>query len=229
MKKKTVAIFSLLLSDFYTVMRSKVSFMQRDKVEFAKEGVTQAQLDAIGPMLKEYNDLPTDDELLGDEVIATQAKNKIKEQLHTKIEDVLNKVANKYGAESGYYRKFGIHSLSKLDGGKLLIGARRVLRVGKSMLTDLAEKGLTQAMLTDLETVTEEFDVALANQEDTASDRGIATDNRIEKANAIYTLVVKYCDVGKRIWVSTNEAKYNDYVIYDTPSGKPEEPVVAKA
>jgi len=228
MKKKTVALFSLTLAEFYTVMKAKLSFMLRDKAEFAKEGITQAQLDAIGPMLKEFNDLPTDEELVGDEVIATQAKNELKDQLHSKIEGVLNKAANKYGTESGYYRKFSIHSLSKLDGADLLVGALRVARVAKSMLADLTVQGLTQAMITDLETVTSEFEVALGKQEDTISDRDIASDLRIEKANAIYTLVVKYCDVGKRIWVSTNQAKYNDYVIYDTPPDKPDAPPPAK-
>jgi hypothetical protein len=97
------------------------------------------------------------------------------------------------------------------------------------MLDDLAEKGLTQQMLDDLETVIGEFDNALSMQEDAISSRDIATEERIEKANAIYAIVSKHCDTGKRIWVSSNQAKYNDYVIYDTPSGKPEEMTDAKA
>lgn len=42
------------------------------------------------------------------------------------------------------------------------------------------------------------------------------------KGNALYKAIVKICNTGKDIWYETNESKYNDYVIYNTPSGKPE-------
>lgn len=53
------------------------------------------------------------------------------------------------------------------------------------------------------------------------SDRDIATENRIEALNALYALVMKYAGTGQDIFYEENEAKYNDYVIYDTPSGLP--------
>jgi MinD-like ATPase involved in chromosome partitioning or flagellar assembly len=34
--------------------------------------------------------------------------------------------------------------------------------------------------------------------------------------------VVKYADTGKDIWITKSEAKYNDYIIYDIPSGTDE-------
>lgn len=36
----------------------------------------------------------------------------------------------------------------------------------------------------------------------------------------------RLCGAGKNIFVNTDEAKYNDYVIYNTPSGTDETPSV---
>ena len=33
----------------------------------------------------------------------------------------------------------------------------------------------------------------------------------------------KISEIGKEIWEGVNEAKYNDYLIYDTPTGQPVE------
>lgn len=219
MKKKVVPVFRILLSDFYSVMTAKVSYMKRDKVEFAGEGVDESEFDEITQMLKDFSDLPTDEEMVGNGIVATQNKDKVKEMVKKHITTILNKAANRYGTESGYYRKFGISDLSHLDGPELLTSARRVLRVAKGLQTALAEKGLTEAMLTNLASAIDLFDDAIAQQEDTIADRDIATELRTESANSIYVLVAKLCDTGKRIWEQTNEAKYNDYVIYDSPGG----------
>ena len=48
-------------------------------------------------------------------------------------------------------------------------------------------------------------------------DRDDKTEARIAMGNALYALVLKYCDYGKTEFEYTSPAKYNDYIIY-TPS-----------
>ena len=228
-KKPAVQIFKIRLGVFYTYMMTKLGFMKRDSVEFVKQGVDQDKIAEVEDLLTEYSEIPTDDELIGAQMNATAEKDSARDKLRASISEIIDRAASKYGANSGYYRKFGIYTLSEIDGGELSSGARRVFRVGTSLISELASEGLTQAMLDAVKENNLIFDKALANQEDAISDREIAAEERIERANYIYGLMSNYCDKGKRIWVSTNQAKYNDYVIYDTPSGKPEEPVVAKA
>ena len=48
---------------------------------------------------------------------------------------------------------------------------------------------------------------AIANRDNAAKER-------VEKANELYALLTRYCEIGKSIWYETNEAKYNDYIIY---------------
>ena len=71
------------------------------------------------------------------------------------------------------------------------------------------------------------MDVAIDGLAKGISDRDMATENRVENLNYLYSLVSKYAGIGQDIFYEVNEAKYNDYVIYDTPSGMPEEgPIV---
>jgi len=230
MKKKPVTQnFEMTLGVFFTQMMAKLGFMKRDKTEFVKQGVTDKNITDAEAMLTEYSDIPTGDELLGMQMTTTEEKNTAAGILHTSISEVIGRAAIKYNVNSGNYRQFGISSLSEIDGGELATAARRVFRAGTKMATDLATEGLTPAMLATLKTNTEVYDGKLANQEDAIANREIAAEERIEKANAIYAIMVKYCEKGKHIWVSTNQAKYNDYVIYDTPPSNPGTPPPPKA
>ncbi len=224
MRKKVVTVkFNIALSVLYTFAMAKVGFMLRDLSEFIKYGVSEEKLNALKAMLTDFADIPTDEELLGDQISATQGKDEAGVLLRDAVSEIMQRVANKFGSQSGKYRKFGASAISDLDGGTLSLTGRRVLRVAQSMLPELESEGLTQEILDELSTRLEAYDQALNIQEDAVADRDIATENRVEKANEIYKLLVKYCNTGKKIWEDTNEAKYNDYVIYDTPTGKPKD------
>ena len=228
-KKAVIQNFKIRLGEFYTIMMTKLGFMKRDKAEFVKQGVSDEKIKETETMLADFSNIPTDDELIGAQMRTTAEKNKARDILRSDISQIIDRAASKYGTDTGYYRQFGIYGLSEIDGGELSSGARRVHRVGTNLLAELAEEGLTQQMLDTLKEDIDIYDKALAAQEDAIANREIAAEERIEKANAIYALMIKYCDKGRKIWVSTNQAKYNDYVIYDTPSGKPEEETPAKA
>lgn len=68
----------------------------------------------------------------------------------------------------------------------------------------------------------EDLDVAIDTQAQGISDRDLASESRVEALNHLYQLLTKYAGTGQDIFYETNEAKYNDYIIYDTPSGLPE-------
>jgi hypothetical protein len=220
MKKKIVdLIFRIRLTIFETWARGKLVFMRRDGVEFAKFGVTEAKLTDLENLISEFSEILTDDELLGVQVIATEKKDNLAKKLKSDMGAIMTRVGNHFGIHSAIYRHFGISEISALEGGEVSTAADKLYRVANIYITQLASEGLTPAILTDLKTKSEAYKTALDEQEDAIAARDIATENRCEKANEIYRLVVKYCGTGKRIWESVNEAKYNDYIIYDTPTG----------
>lgn len=230
MKKKVVKlIFDIKLSVFILLAKAKIAFMRRDITEFDKFGIKEVNLAALETLVNALQALPTDEELLGDQTLATEQKDALEEPLREKIRDIMTRAKNKYGEGSARYRKFGVTDISQQEGGPLIFTAGRVKRVATSLLTDLASEGLTQDHIDALDDNTTAYDQKFGEKEDAISARDVATEDRAEKANAIYRLLVKYCETGKRIWVGKNEAKYNDYIIYDTPSGEPEEETPPKA
>ncbi|MFC2093968.1 hypothetical protein ACFLSV_08725, partial [Bacteroidota bacterium] len=78
--------------------------------------------------------------------------------------------------------------------------------------------------LTELETKCQTLEDALDEQADAIADRDIATEDRIETGNALYDKLINYCSFGQQIWIETDEAKYNDYIIY-TSSGSLAQPI----
>jgi hypothetical protein len=123
---------------------------------------------------------------------------------------------------SARYQKFGTRGVSNTSDTELLHMLRRVIRVARLYQDDLEGTGLDEKVLAEINDLANEFESALNQQDDAIADRDIATDDRALMANGIYEDVKAICETGRTIWRHKNEAKFNDYVIYDTPSGKPE-------
>jgi hypothetical protein len=96
----------------------------------------------------------------------------------------------------------------------LLVTSRNIATKAQEYLSELSESGLTQAMVDDLTSKNQEFENAIVAKKDKVAERDVATANRIRKGNEIYDLMVKYCEFGKDIWYTVDEARYNDYIIY---------------
>ncbi|WP_298151771.1 hypothetical protein [Flavobacterium sp.] len=204
--------------------------MRRDASAFTPFGVTAAGLTAFETSVNSFMNSVTDIEALADQVTATAAKDAKAEQLRVAIRAVMTRVEAKYGTASARYRKFGTSELSQQPDSDLLITGKRVVRVGTLGLTDLAANGLTAAMLAAITTLCNEFDALMLDAKLKAADRDVIQEDRVEAGNAIYTQLVSYTTTGRNIWETSDLAKYNDYVIYNTVSGEaeaPEEPANA--
>lgn len=220
MKKKLK--FNITLDEFPRVMGEKINFVRRDQEKFDSYGYTTDKVDVLEGRLTNFEDFQTDEEFIGDVMIATEKKNTGSEEIQGEVRKIMLRVQNKYGVRSAYYKKFGASGLAGMTDARLLKSARRVARVATLYLGDLTESGLDTAQIDQLKVLADQFDNAMDVQEDAIADREIGTLLRINTANEIYTEVAKLCETGKEIWRKENEAKYNDYIIYDTPTGKPE-------
>ena len=224
MKKKIATlIFRIALPIFYLMVRAKLSFIRRDLVEFGKFGVTDETLTELDTLADSYAALPPDDDLVGQQVITTKKKDAEADIVREATAKILNRAENRFGRNSGEFRRFGVTGLSDLVDMQLYLAASNTQRVATIYLPDMAEQGLTAPILTEYDVIVKSYHKAVIDQMDAFALRDIATDNRIKAANELYLKISKHCETGKKIWGSVNEAKYNDYVIYDTPSGEPEE------
>ena len=223
MKKEVVRDYKMPDSELEAKCKQNISNMRRDEAEFKTRNITEAN--DIAPFEKEtdnFSNLPTDIELLGLQMDATNIKNITAIDLRNKINVVMNGVGRKFGTHSAKYARFGVKNLSKLNDDELLKCGKRVARVATSYLKDLASVGITSATVGELTGVVNDFDNQLHDQADAINDRDIAAEQRVEAGNALYAKLMIFANTGKNIWENTSEAKYNDYVIIDTPPANPD-------
>ena len=132
----------------------------------------------------------------------------------------MTRVAQKHGLSSARYANYGTDTLSKQSDADLLVTAKRVVRVGTASLNDLGTEGLEQSHLDIITALNEDFNTLLIEQKLKIGERDIQQEDRVEDGNEIYLLLTKYTQTGQDIWENSDVAKYNDYIIYNTPSGE---------
>ncbi len=151
---------------------------------------------------------------------ATATKNTIAAELKTILRGITERARIAFGIGSSKYSLFHTKDLSKLPDSELLLFSRVVKRSADTYHTELLPVGLTAAMITALDAKNTDFEIAVNSQRTAIAMRDAATNNRSEKALELYNLMTSYCETGKVIWYETNEACYNDYVIFGA-NGQP--------
>lgn len=191
---------------------------QRDATELSAYGVSAATITALEAARDAFANNPTDEELSGDLVIATQAKNATKTELQRQVRQISDRARIKFGEADGRFRKFGVELLSRQTDDELLRTAKRVVRVANSLLPELTSEGLSPLMIAELGATADTFDNQIDAQDEAFKNRDIAVDQRIGLGNALYDLLVNLAAKGKLCWEDVNEAKYNDYILSSSSS-----------
>ena len=192
--------------------------MTRDAVEFSAYAVDAAAITAFSTLGNQFENFPPDTFYLADVGIAAEEKNAAREQLLLETRKIANRALVKWGEDSSHYKKFGVIGITEMTDKSLLGTARLVIKSAEELLLDLATEGLTQIVIDDYTDVAQLFEDKLNALNKAIETRDIKSKERIALGNQVYALVSKYCLLGKTIWNKVDESKYNDYIIYNTPS-----------
>lgn len=152
----------------------------------------------------------------------TEQKDAARNDVERSMRSIFNMAANVFGQFSARYKEFGNATISQQSDSELVRTAKSTTTTASKYLDELAEEGLTEDKITTLISQRETLDLAIDAQAQGISNRDLATEDRIEALNKLYSLVTKYAGIGQDIFYETDEAKYNDYIIYDTPDGLPD-------
>lgn len=152
-------------------------------------------------------------------ISSTTAKETVRGSVEQQMRTIFMNARTVFGENTGAFREFGKPDLVHQTDSDLVRNAKTLVVTATKYLTNLATEGITAAKIAQLETDRVTLNSAIDTQKEAVSIRDNSTETRISLANALYKLIVKYSNTGKDIWISVSEAKYNDYVIYDTPSG----------
>jgi hypothetical protein len=225
MRKSIVhPIFRMAFSDLEQLGDTCQSLMVRDAVPLLTYGVDAARLTLVNTLTDDLKNCPTDEELKAAVGIAVEKRDEKADEVKVSIREIMIRAKSGYGEHTSEYRAFGTKAMDDLTASDLCRCARRVVRVASLCLADLSSKGLTQAMIDDLETKNQAFDSRIDAKIDADHARDGATSARVKKGNNLYVEISEIYDYGKNYWVTRDEAMYNDYVIYNTPDMKKPEP-----
>jgi hypothetical protein len=216
-KNESVRDYNISDDELWQKGDALVASMQRDATDFATRMVTGARTAEITALSTQFKNLPTDPELLGVITTATEVKDATALDLRKKVSTVRNMAITKFG-ETGKFKTFDFGELARLPDSDLYRTAKRVARVGTGFLADLASEGLTAAMLADIVTLATTLDTNIDTMEAAVENRDIKTQERVIVGNNLWNTMVKYANVGKSLYEFSDEARYNDYVLTDTPS-----------
>ncbi|WP_309613023.1 hypothetical protein [Flavobacterium sp.] len=228
-KNDVIRIYNFSDGTLVTKGLEKVAYMLRDKPQFEDYGITTRLVDDLKNSLLAFSQRLTDIEALGDQTNVTANKDAKAEEIRTTIRSIMSRVVLVYAFGTPKYKKFGTDTLSEQTDSDLLITAKRVVRVGNEFMPEVSVNGLTTAMLDALSILADEFTDLIVEMKMEIGRRDIEQEDRVEAGNAIYTTLVKYTTTGQSIWETTDLAKFNDYVLYNTISGEDETPAPPSA
>jgi len=226
-KQEVIREYHFQDGELITEGKAKIAFMRRDATEFATYGIEGTAIDSLEAAIETFTDNVTDVELLGKQILSTEAKDGKAEAVREGIRAVMDRVVLEHESNSTEYELFGTASLSRQTDSELMITAKRVYRLGTEGLAVFAQHGVTAAMLSSLLTAREELDDLMVDQKIKIGLRDNLQEDRVEEGNAIYKKLVAYTGTGKSIWEASDVAKYNDYVLYEgEKGGTPAEPTL---
>ena len=217
MKKQSVhRQYNFPDADLYVQCLERIKYAHRDLKLFEQYGYGMERLKKFNALCEKFRGLPDDDELVGDQMVATEKKYTASENLKTAIRSLMTRVAMKYSNRTGRYRKFGTAKLGDMTDAQLLFCGRRVVRVARQQIDVLADVGVTEQVIKRISDSASSFEKALNIQQDKVADRDISVERRIEQGNKIYQEFIVLCNIGKDIWAERDTAKYEQYTIYDS-------------
>ena len=214
-KKEVIRDYRMTDADLAQLGDKAVGLIERDLAQLDTYGIDDEDKDWIADTTEAFKNYPTDEELEGEVSDKTEEKDEAADVVKVDVRSIMVRVSNGFGEKSAKYRKFGTKGMDELDDNDLHRLGSRVERVATGYLAKLEEEGLTQDIIDALADKNKVFDDAIDAKDEAVRERDISTEDRIELANSLYAKIVKVFNAGKDYWVNKDEAKYNDYVIYE--------------
>lgn len=197
-------------------MDDLIDSVTRDIDDFSTRGI--ADTTAVQELIDKFDDIPDDSYYRGNVSIATQDRDEAETALKSALRTIRTMAGNKWGESDARYRIYDLGRLSAMIPEKMVRVAKNVAQIATDQLADLASEGLTTDRIDALGTLRTTLDDKIDDKASKVKERDLATQRRINAGNELYKEMVRITNIGKDLYIDTNEAKYNDYVIYNTPT-----------
>ena len=210
--KNETRLYSMADADLKQLADNLKDSIVRDLTAFNTRNITTIQVAAFEALTDSFNNSSTDEELQGALNVEVIVKDALAENIRKAIRPVRNMAELAYNG-TGKYKIFGFEDMAILSDNDLQRMAKRVARVGNTLLTELQAQGLTAAQLTTLETLANDLDKAIDKVGAANENRDLQTQQRVMLGNTLWKEMSTLASIGQSLFADTNEAKYNDYIL----------------
>lgn len=205
-------------SELLLLAEKILSNFKRDSREFEVYNYNKQDVnDQFEKLMRDFADIKSDDFMKAKVGIATETKDNAANDITKFMTSIRVRARVLWGEKSTKYKMF---PSTQVPHKELVRLASKYIHVMNEYYAELSERGITQDMINQLNDYKNALDKALDEQARIMSERDMLTEERKQKGNKLYDFVSEISKIGKDIWNSTNETKYNDYVIYNTSSEK---------
>ncbi len=218
-KKETIRTYNFTDAHLITEANRVLDCIDRDMIEFTTRGWNSVEQQTWNQLTDDFDTMPTDDELEGIKMEKTATKDEKRSAVEDHCRNIMNMVMKKYRTNLPRIKRFGEQAFSQMTDEQMLRSAKHIFRTATTFLSDLQTEGLTNIILDAFKQAYIDFDEAISDQKEAISDRDVATEERIAKGNALYEFVAIWASVGKTLFYTISEAKYNDYILYESSGG----------
>lgn len=189
------------------------TLIQRDADQLALFGVNPEKADSFKALVEAFKSRTFDEEYVILQKEKTEAKTNEAEALRLGVYNLALVVDLLPEEKSKTFEALNINSVSSLNDFELAKKARLCVNVLNSHIEDFAEVGLTTEKLDALNTQIDNFTLALDQQAMAEFNRHLAQSNRIEQANELYSEIVKFRTLGRKMWAVSNYELSQSYVM----------------
>jgi len=223
MKKEVVVLFNFTFAKLKQLCDNMLQLIDRDKIEFEDRGYNEEKKAAFAAQIETFVSIPSDETLDGMKQTTTQDKDAIRKELEIAMRGVISAVQIVFKNFPGKQVEFGEFEITRIKDNELVRNARLMKTAATKYLDELAAEGINEAKISTLESLNVKFDKAIDLQKKAITDRNSVTERRRIEANKLYEILMDNSERGKSIFADVSQAKYSDYVVYNTKSGGNEE------
>lgn len=207
--------YNLADSDLLAKGTDLIDSVKRDATDLQKEGITPQKIADLEAAQKAFDDCKDDVFYQKDISITVEEKQTLRRDLELKLANVRTKAQNVYGADSAKYKQFGFGELSRHSDRELVEVAQNVVTVANLRLNDLKTEGLKATQIADITTNSNALATKIQEVSSKEKLRDIATQDRVSLGNKLFEKMMKITNTAKTFYRDKDEAKYNDYLVYD--------------
>lgn len=208
---------NMTFADFIVEGGSKAKTFRRDVEKLQEMGITPEVLTAYEQMLSELREIPTDTEMETEKMVAVDEKNKVADEIISKIKKISIAARQVYKNQSSKLNNYNSFDLSSIHERELVVISYQVARQTKENISDFSLYNITEADCDELLSKSVLYQEKLFEVNQKSGGRSHITRMRWEKSAEAYQEMMRICEIGKFIWADISEAHYNDYVIYSSP------------